>query len=101
MPFTVLSPEARQQPDHLETEVFGPDLHIVKRDTAALGELSDSDRAEADGLMIMGFPVTGTDLARFPRLRAILRMGDGYDKLVRPPAATRTSLIGDVPEYGT
>ncbi len=39
MPVTVLYPEARQQPDHLETEVFGPDLRIVKRDTGALSEL--------------------------------------------------------------
>ena len=67
MPVTVLYPEARQQPDELEREVFGPDVRIVKRDTAALSELSDADCAEADGLMIMGFPVTGADLARFPQ----------------------------------
>jgi lactate dehydrogenase-like 2-hydroxyacid dehydrogenase len=85
----VLYPEARQQPDNLETEVFGPDLRIVKRDAGALSELSDADCAEADGLMIMGFAVTGADLARFPRLRAIVRMGVGYDKLDRPAAAER------------
>src|SRR6266568_2040838 len=88
MPVTVLFPEARQQPDNLETEVFGPDLQIVKRDTGALSELSDTDCAEADGLMIMGFAVTGADLARFARLRAIVRMGVGYDKLDRPAAVS-------------
>ena len=46
----------------LEGEVFGRDLNIVKRDTAALAELSDADCAAADGLMIMGFAVTGADL---------------------------------------
>src|SRR5437879_6743056 len=101
MPVTVLYPEARQQPDNLETDVFGPDLHIVKRDTAALAELSDADCAEADGLMIMGFGVTGADLARFPRLRAIVRMGVGYDKLDRPAAAERNILVCNVPDYGT
>src|SRR5437870_4247066 len=101
MPVTVLYPEARQQPDHLETGVFGPDLRIVKRDTNGLTELSDADCAEADGLMIMGFAVTGTDLARFPRLRAIVRMGVGYDKLDRPAAAARNILICNVPDYGT
>ena len=45
MPVTVLYPEARQQPDNLETEVFGPDLRIVKRDTGALSQLSDTDCA--------------------------------------------------------
>src|SRR3954465_2043658 len=101
MPVTVLYPEARQQPDALEREVFGPELRIVKRDAAALSELSDADCAEANGLMIMGFGVTGADLARFPRLRAIVRMGVGYDKLDRPAAAARNLLICNVPDYGT
>src|SRR3954451_12604669 len=101
MPVTVLYPEARQQPDELEREVFGPDLRIVKRDAAALSELSDADGAEANGLMILGFPVTGADLARFPQLRAIVRMGVGYDKLDRQAAASRNILICNVPDYGT
>jgi phosphoglycerate dehydrogenase-like enzyme len=101
MPVTVLYPEARQQPDELEREVFGPDVRIVKRDAGALSELSDADCADADGLMILGFPVAGADLARFPRLRAIVRMGVGYDKLDRPGAAARNVLICNVPDYGT
>jgi phosphoglycerate dehydrogenase-like enzyme len=101
MPVTVLYPEARQTPDALEGEVFGPDVRIVKRDTGALSELSDADCAEADGLMILGFPVAGADLARFPKLRAIVRMGVGYDKLDRPAAAARNILICNVPDYGT
>src|SRR5712691_218373 len=48
-----------------------------------------------------GFGVTGADLARFPRLRAIVRMGVGYDKLDRPAAATRNILVCNVPDYGT
>ena len=101
MPVTVLYPEARQQPDEMERGIFGHDLNIVKRDTAALSELSDADCAAADGLMIMGFAVTGADLERFPRLRAIVRMGVGYDKLDRPAAAARNILVCNVPDYGT
>jgi phosphoglycerate dehydrogenase-like enzyme len=101
MPVTVLYPEERQTPDALEREVFGPDVRIVKRDTKALAELSDADCAEADGLMILAFPVTGADLERFPKLRAIVRMGVGYDKLDRPTAAARNVLICNVPDYGT
>jgi len=101
MPVTVLYPEERQSPDALEREVFGPDVRIVKRDAKMLSELSDADCAEADGLMILAFPVTGADLARFPRLRAIVRMGVGYDKLDRPAAAARNVLICNVPDYGT
>src|ERR1700680_1738143 len=101
MPVPVLYPEARQQPDDLERGIFGADVRIVKRDTGALSELSDADCADADGLMIMGFGVTGADLARFPRLRAIVRMGVGYDKLGRPAAAARNILVCNVPDYGT
>ena len=101
MPVTVLYPEARQLPDELEREVFGADVRIVKRDAAALAELSDADCAAADGLMILGFPVTGADLVRFPKLRAIVRMGVGYDKLDRPAAAARNILVCNVPDYGT
>lgn len=101
MPVTVLYPEARQTPDEMERGILGNDVKIVKRDTAALSELSDADCAEADGLMIMGFGVTGTDLARFPKLRCIVRMGVGYDKLDRPAAASRNVLVCNVPDYGT
>src|SRR5438105_5727847 len=101
MPITVLYPEARQQPDHLEGGIFGRDVNLVKGDTVALSELSDADGPEADGLMIMGFAVTGAHLERFPRLRAIVRMGVGYDRLDRPAAAARNILICNVPDYGT
>jgi phosphoglycerate dehydrogenase-like enzyme len=101
MPVTVLYPEARQRPDDLEAGVFGPDVRIVKRDAAAMAELSDADCAEVDGLMIGGFVVTGADMARFPRLRAIVRTGVGYDNLDRPAAAARNILICNVPDYGT
>jgi C-terminal binding protein len=101
MPVTVLYPEARQQPDEMERGILGNDVNIVKRDTAALSELSDADCAEADGLMIMGFGVTAADLARFPKLRCIVRMGVGYDKLDRPGAAARNILVCNVPDYGT
>ncbi len=101
MPVTVLYPEERQTPDELERGVFGPDVRIVKRETKALVELSDADCAEADGLMILAFPVTGAELERFPRLRAVVRMGVGYDKLDRPAAAARNVLICNVPDYGT
>ena len=51
--------------------------------------------------MIMRYAVSPDDLDRFPRLRAIVRMGVGYDKIARPAAAARNILVCNVPDYGT
>src|SRR5215472_2947271 len=102
MPVTVLYPEERQIPDDaLEREIFGPEVRIVRRTKKALSELAPEDCVEVDGLMIMRHAVAAEDIARFPRLRAIVRMGVGYDKIARPAAAARNILVCNVPDYGT
>lgn len=102
MPLTVLYPEERQIPDDgLEREIFGPDLRLVRRSVPSLADLDPADCASVDGLMIMRYAVTSEDIDRFPRLRAIVRMGVGYDKIARPAAAARSILVCNVPDYGT
>ena len=102
MPVTVLYPEDRQVPDlALEHQIFGPEVRIVRRTKAVLSELDPVDCAEVDGLMIMRHAVSAADIGRFPRLRAIVRMGVGYDKIDRPAAAARNILVCNVPDYGT
>jgi phosphoglycerate dehydrogenase-like enzyme len=102
MPITVLYPEDRQiADDGLEAGIFGPEVSLVRRLKHSLAELDAADCADVDGLMIMRFGVSVEDLARFPRLRAIVRMGVGYDKLDRQAAAARNILVCNVPDYGT
>jgi C-terminal binding protein len=105
MPVTVMYPEDRQIPDDgLECEIFGPEVQIIHRTKRALTELDPADCAdcaEVDGLMIMRHAVSAEDIARFPRLRAIVRMGVGYDKIDRAAAAARNVLVCNVPDYGT
>ena len=99
---TVLYPEERQIPDDgLEAGIFGPEVRIMRRQVKTLADLDPEDCAEVDGLMIMRYAVTPDDIARFPRLRAIVRMGVGYDKIARPASAARNILVCNVPDYGT
>jgi phosphoglycerate dehydrogenase-like enzyme len=85
MPVTVLYPEERQIPDDdLERLIFGPEMRIIRRPAKTLSDLDPADCAEVDGLMIMRYTVTPEDLGCFPRLRAIVRMGVGYDRIGRP-----------------
>jgi phosphoglycerate dehydrogenase-like enzyme len=102
MPVTVLYPEERQIPDDsLEREIFGPEVRVLRRTAKTLADLDPAECAEVDGLMIMRYAVTPEDFERFPRLRAIVRMGVGYDKIARPAAAARNILVCNVPDYGT
>jgi len=102
MTVTVLYPEDRQIPDlALEQEIFGPGARLIRAAKPSFAELDPADCAAADGLMIMRWAVTAVDLDRFPRLRCVVRMGVGYDKLDRKALAGRNILVCHVPDYGT
>ncbi len=99
---TVLYSENNYSDDSVERRIFGPDVRvIVPKVSTCLADLSDQDCAAADGLMIFRYRVTANDLERFPRLRAICRMGVGYDILDRAAAAARGIMVMNVPDYGT
>jgi C-terminal binding protein len=101
MPWTVLYPEKLYEDDSVERAIFGPDVTVVMRDTKLVADLSDADCAAADGLMIFRQRVTAADLARFTKLRCIVRMGAGYDVIDRKAAADRQVMVCNVPDYGT
>ncbi len=98
---TVLYPERMYPDDTEERRIFGPGTNVVMRDAGSLAELSDEDCAAADGLMIFRFWLGEADFARFPKLRAVVRMGVGYDRIDRPVAAKRGVTVCNVPDYGT
>jgi phosphoglycerate dehydrogenase-like enzyme len=101
MAWTVLYPETLYEDDRVERRVFGPEVRVVVRDAETLSDLSDADCTEADGLMILRQRVSASDLARFTKLRCVVRMGVGYDGIDRKAAADRRVMVCNVPDYGT
>ena len=102
MTTTVLYSENIYPDDSVERRIYGPDVRVIfPAKSDSLADLSDTDCATADGLMILRYKVTAKDLERFPKLRAICRMGVGYDNLDRAAAAKRQIMILNVPDYGT
>jgi phosphoglycerate dehydrogenase-like enzyme len=99
---TVLYSENNYPDDSVERRIYGPGVRVIfPKASNSLSDLSDEDCASAEGLMILRFKVNANDLKRFPRLRAICRMGVGYDNLDRIAAAERQIMILNVPDYGT
>ena len=101
MPLTVLYPEMFYPDDVEERRIFGPDVTVRRRDAVTLADLADADCADVEGLMIFRMFLTRADLARFPKLRAVVRTGVGYDRLDRAALAERGVTVCNVPDYGT
>ncbi len=98
---TVLYSERMYPDDTEERRIFGPGTAILVRDVGSLAELSDEDCAAADGLMLFRYWLREADFARFTKLRAVVRMGVGYDRIDRVVAARRGVTVCNVPDYGT
>ncbi len=99
---TILEPEGLYADTSVEERVFAGGARIVQgaaRDN--LAELPDALCAQADGLMTLRMAVPAEQLARFPKLRVVVRMGVGYDRVDRAECARRGITVCNIPDYGT
>jgi C-terminal binding protein len=101
---TVLEPEAMYPDTALEQEILGPDVEIIHGGaphTESLDMLSDEVCARVDGLLIFRHWLKPQHLDRFKKLKVVVRMGVGYDRLDRAACAARGITVCNVPDYGT
>lgn len=98
----VLEPESLYPDTLLEQRVMGDTVRI-RRGTCktSLAELPQELCEEADALMTLRMAVPKEALDRFPKLRVVLRMGVGYDRVDRAECARRGILVCNIPDYGT
>jgi phosphoglycerate dehydrogenase-like enzyme len=99
---TVLEPEGLYPDTILEQGILGPDVRILQGNAkSSLAELPDSLLAEAEGLMTLRMAVPAEQIARMPKLKVVVRMGVGYDRVDRAACAARGITVCNVPDYGT
>jgi C-terminal binding protein len=63
--------------------------------------LPDELCQQAEGLMTLRMAVPADQIARFPKLKVVIRMGVGYDRVDRAACAARGIKVCNVPDYGT
>ncbi len=101
---TVLEPEGMYPDTLLEQRILGPDVEVLHGGaphTGSLDELSDEVCARIDGLLIFRHWLKPHHIARFTKLKVVVRMGVGYDRLDRATCAARGITVCNVPDYGT
>jgi len=99
---TVLEPEGLYPNPSLEQEILGPGVRYLKGACkSSLAELPDELCQQADALMTLRMAVPADQIARFPKLRVVIRMGVGYDRVDRVECAKRGIKVCNIPDYGT
>ncbi|KAK6430826.1 hypothetical protein LTR95_013018 [Oleoguttula sp. CCFEE 5521] len=102
--------------DALEQSLFAPhpgdnpyDLEYHQLDLWPTGvdlpkpwsSIPEELRQRTHGILTLKMRMTAEDVALFPNLKVIVRMGVGYDRLDRVALAKQNVTVCNVPDYGT
>lgn len=113
--YTIVQADGLYPNDDFEQKFFATtesDTHTVEYHQADLfktgtpnpklwTDLPKELRDRVDGLLTLKMRFTANDLTLFPKLKVIIRMGVGYDRLDRVALAARNVKVCNVPDYGT
>lgn len=113
--YTIIQADGLYPDDKFEQDLFRPDASqgytveyhqtsLFPTGTATAKSWSDLPkelRDRVDGILTLKMRFTADDVALFPNLKVILRMGVGYDRLDRVALAKRNVTVCNVPDYGT
>jgi phosphoglycerate dehydrogenase-like enzyme len=85
-----------------EEAILGPRARVLRgAPVASIAELPQADCDAADGLFLFRMWFGRDEIARFPKLRVVVRMGVGYDRVDRAECARRGITLCNIPDYGT
>lgn len=102
MTLTALISEHMYPDTAQEEAILGPRARVRRgAPVASIAELPQADCDEADGLFLFRMWFGAEEIARFPQLRVVVRMGVGYDRVDRAECARRGITLCNVPDYGT
>ncbi|KAJ7615969.1 D-isomer specific 2-hydroxyacid dehydrogenase [Roridomyces roridus] len=92
--------ELYHQRSQARTVGFKPGFDFILHDNYDLTHFADEEIHDAEGLLIYRSVVNRADIARFPNLKVLVRMGAGYDNVDRDALEERGILLCNVPDYG-
>ena len=101
MTATLLYAEPITTDNPFEDEIFDGDVVVHRMFVAELSDIPASIRAEVDGLMLFRHFFRREQFDLFPKLRALVRLGVGYDRIDRKVAEQRGVVVCNVPDYAT
>ncbi|KAH8892117.1 C-terminal binding protein [Thozetella sp. PMI_491] len=113
--YTILQGDGLYPDDSVEQEIFSREPSHTYKVNYVQADLLPGDspvakpwssipeelRNKVDGILILKLYFTEEDIALFPRLKVVVRMGVGYDRMDRPALAKRGILLCNVPDAAT
>ena len=99
---TILEPEGLYEGDTVEAPLFGPGVRLLRGGGLDRYDTLPAEwRESAEGLFVFRNWLRAEDLELFPKLKVVVRLGVGYDRVDRVACAKRGILVCNVPDYGT